>query len=52
MENETLGFAETIDEDEACTAATSDDDKDLVGGSLLQHLDGVFGPLMEYCAAR
>jgi len=52
MENETVGFEETIDEDAACKAATSSDDKDLVGGSLLQHLDEVFGPLMEYCAGR
>jgi len=52
MGNETLGFETTIDEDEACESVLSRNDNDLVGGSLLQHLDKVFGPLMTYCAVR
>jgi len=49
MENETIDAEHIYDTDEAGKAVISDDGKDLVGGSLLQHLDGVFGPLMAYC---
>lgn len=49
MENETMDAEHIYDADEAGKAVISDDGKDLVGGSLLTHLDGVFGPLMAYC---
>jgi hypothetical protein len=49
MENETMDTEHIYDADEAGIAVISGDGKDLVGGSLLAHLDGVFGPLMAYC---
>lgn len=51
MENETVSFEAIIDVDEARKGVSAEGDDVPIGGSMMEVLDGVFMPLMAYCAA-